>query len=96
MFLIYLYLTHQNAVLKSYFVSKMPFMPFFPSKVKASFCQVCVTLNTHIFMVLSKIRLVKSKQTRTETCPRHVPLPGEPAPGGKATPLGPWLLALWL
>lgn len=62
MFLIYLYLTHQNAVLKSYFVSKMPFMPFFPSKRKAVFCQVHMTLNANIFKALLKIKLGKSKQ----------------------------------
>lgn len=41
----------------------MPFMPFFPSKLKATFCQVYMTLNANVFKALSKIKLMKSKQT---------------------------------
>lgn len=48
---------------KEFSIHSRPFMPFFPSKLKATFCQVYMTLNANVFKALSKIKLVKSKQT---------------------------------
>lgn len=57
----------------------MPFMPSFPSKVKAVLCQVYMTLNANIFQgsFKNQVHDVQTDLNRNEQRPPHSQNPGD-------------------